>query len=103
VQSQTVLQQPARQQTIAGMAVGESAYVPPSALFLTRDRACHIQTDAPACSTLADETSMQVTRTAQGYIADVTYCTFQWETRDWLAATPHAPVVHVVYGDEFLR
>lgn len=103
MQSQTVLTQPAHEQTIAGMAVGESAYVPPSALFLTRDRACHLQTDAPTCSTLADETSMQVTRTAQGYIADVTYCNFHWETCDRLTTTPHAPVVHVVYGDEFLR
>jgi hypothetical protein len=103
VQSQTVLRQPLNAQTIAGMAVGESAYVPPSALFLTRDRACHIQMDAPTCHILADETSMHVTRTAQGYIADVTYCTCRWEARDWLAASPHAPVVHVVYGDEFLR
>lgn len=103
MQAQTMLDQPIAGQTVAGMAVGESAFVPPSALFLLEDRVCHIQTDVPTRRTLDDGASLHVTRTAQGYIADVTYCTCRFETRGRLAATPHAPVVHIVFGDEFLR
>lgn len=46
---------------------------------------------------------MQVTRTAAGYIADVTYCHYQWTPTDAAAYPAHAPVIRVVFGDEFLQ
>ena len=103
MRARTTLNRSTGNQTIAGMAVGESAYVSPSALFVTRDRACHLQTDFPVSGALNAETSLHVTRTVQGYIADVTYCGCCWEARDESLITPHAPVVHVVFGDEFLQ
>jgi hypothetical protein len=46
---------------------------------------------------------MRVTRTDGGYIADVTYCHFQWALTDAADGLPHAPIIHVVFGDEFLQ
>jgi hypothetical protein len=103
MRARTTLNRSTGNQTIAGMAVGESAYVSPSALFVTRDRACHLLTDFPVSGILGEETSLHVTRTAQGYIADVTHCNLCWEARDELLITPRAPVMHVVFGDEFLQ
>ncbi|MDQ6832119.1 MAG: hypothetical protein M3008_01870 [Chloroflexota bacterium] len=90
-------------ETIFDLVPGECAFVSPSALILTADRACHIQTDIFAYRTLDDTASMQVRRTAIGYIVDVTYCHYQWTPTDAPDGLPHAPVVHVVFGDEFLQ
>ena len=93
---------PARK-TVADLAPGECAFVAPAALMVAADRPCAIQTDAPIRRMADDTANMQVTRTPNGYIADVTYCHFQWTPTDWAESPPHAPVVHVVFGDEFLR
>ncbi len=90
------------QETISDLMPGECAYVAPSALVVTADRACHLQTDVPVRHTPDGTASMQVTRTAGGYIADITYCHFKWTTTDWADCQPYAPVAHVVFGDEFL-
>jgi len=90
-------------ETIADLAPGECAFVAPSALILTADRACRIQTDVSVRRTPDDTANMQVTRTAAGYIADVTYCHYQWTPTDAADDLAHAPVVHVVFGDEFLQ
>jgi hypothetical protein len=103
MRARTTLNRSTGNQTIAGMAVGESAYLSPSALFVTRGRACHLRTDFPVSGIPNEETSLHVTRTAQGYITDVTYCNCCWEARDGLLIMPHVPVVHVVFGDEFLQ
>lgn len=89
--------------TISDLSVGESAYVPPTALFVTPERACRLQTNVPVCPTSDAHASMQVTRTARGYVADVSYCHHRWECADWADAVPHAPVLHIIYGDEFLQ
>ncbi|MDQ2787151.1 MAG: hypothetical protein M3Y58_19345 [Chloroflexota bacterium] len=90
-------------ETIADLAPGDCAFAAPSALILTADRACRIQTDVSVRRTPDDTASMQVTRTAAGYIADVTYCHYQWTPTDATDDLAHAPVVHVVFGDEFLQ
>jgi hypothetical protein len=89
--------------TIADLAPGECAFVAPSALLVAADRVCYIQTNIPIRRAPDDTATMQVTRTADGYIADVTYCHFQWTPTNWADSPPHAPVVHVVFGDEFLQ
>jgi hypothetical protein len=89
--------------TVADLTPGECAFVAPSALIVTADRSLHIQTDAPIRHTPDNTATMQVTRTADGYIADVTYCHFRWAPTDWADSLPHAPVVHVIFGDEFLQ
>lgn len=90
-------------ETVADLAPGECAYVAPAALMVTADRVCHIQTDVPVRRTPDDTANMQVTRTDGGYIADVTYCHFQWTLTDAADDLPHAPIIHVVFGDEFLQ
>jgi hypothetical protein len=89
--------------TVSDLAPGESAYVPPSALLVSAARACHLQTDIPTRRNPDEIASMHVTRTPDGFVADVTYCHYAWDTIDWADAMPHAPVVRVVYGDEFLQ
>lgn len=90
--------------TVADLSVGESAFVPPAALFVTPERACRIQTDILVRHAQSTQASMQVTRTARGYIADVTYCDYRWElSAETAEGVPHAPVLHVAYGDEFLQ
>ncbi|MDQ2783763.1 MAG: hypothetical protein M3Y58_02035 [Chloroflexota bacterium] len=90
-------------ETIFDLAPGECAFVAPSALILMADRACHIQTDVSVRRTPDETASMQVTRTRGGYIADVTYCHHQWTPTDAADDVAHAPVIHVVFGDEFLQ
>lgn len=89
-------------ETVSDLAPGECAYVAPSALLVTANRVCHIQTDMPVSRSPDGTACMQVRRTAGGYIADVTYCHHQWAPTDRVDCLPHAPVVHVVFGDEFL-
>ena len=89
--------------TLAELAPGESAYVSPAALLVTPDRSCRIQIDAPVCRAPDKGTTMHVTRTAAGFVADITHCTYQWTPSAWADCLPHAPVVHVVFGDEFLQ
>ncbi|MHB8647368.1 MAG: hypothetical protein ACYDAR_16405 [Thermomicrobiales bacterium] len=89
--------------SIADLAPGEWAYVAPSALIVTANRACHLQTDLPVSRTPDSTASMYVRRTTDGYIADVTYCHYQWTPTDRAECLPHAPVVHIVFGDEFLQ
>jgi hypothetical protein len=90
-------------ETVADLAPGECAYVAPAALMVTADRVCHIQTDIPVRHTPDDTATMQVLRTDGGYIADVTYCHFQWTPTDAADNLPYAPILHVVFGDEFLQ
>ncbi len=89
--------------TVSDLAPGESAYVPPAALLVTAARACHIRTDSPTRRNPDATASMHVTRTPDGFVADVTYCHYAWGATDWVDAMPYAPVVRVVYGDEFLQ
>ncbi|MCA1669123.1 MAG: hypothetical protein LC793_17350 [Thermomicrobia bacterium] len=88
---------------VSDLAPGESAYVAPAALIVTADRLCHIQTDALIRRAPDDMATMHLTRTTEGYIADVTYCHFQWMPTDAMNHLPHAPVVHVIFGDAFLQ
>jgi hypothetical protein len=97
-----IAKQPARE-IVSDLAPGEWAFVTPAALMVAADRTCAIQTDASIRRTPDDTANMHVTRTATGYIADVTYCHFQWTPTDWTDSGPHAPVVHVVFGDAFLQ
>jgi len=90
-------------ETIFDLAPGECAFVAPSALIMTADRTCHIQTDVSVRHTPDDTASMHVMRTAAGYIADVTYCHYQWIPTDAVDDVAHAPVLHIVFGDEFLQ
>ncbi len=89
--------------TVADLAPGECAFVAPSALIMTADRSCRIQTDVSIRRTPDNTATMQVTRTAAGYIADITHCHYQWTPTDMAACPAHASVVHVVFGDEFLQ
>jgi hypothetical protein len=89
--------------TIADLAPGESAYASPAALLMMTDRSCRIQMDALVCRALSGSATMHVTRTTTGYVADITYCVYQWTPRDWMECLPHAPVAYVIFGDEFLR
>ncbi len=91
------------QPILADLAPGESAYATPGALIVTPDRTCRLRTDAPIRYTQSAAASMYVTRTATGYIADITYCHYEWTPTDWPDSVPHAPVDHVVFGDEFLQ
>lgn len=90
-------------ETVADLAPGECAYVAPAALLVTADRVCHIQTDVRVRRMPDNTASMQVTRADGGYIADVTYCHYQWTPTNVADTLPHAPIIHVVFGDEFLR
>ncbi|MDQ6604738.1 MAG: hypothetical protein M3Z19_18615 [Chloroflexota bacterium] len=90
-------------ETVSDLVPGEYAFVPPSALLMTATRLCHIQTDVAVRHAPDTTASMQITRTAAGYIADVTYCHYQWTPTDTTDSSTHAPVVHVVFGDEFLQ
>ncbi len=99
-----ILTRPMLAPTISDLSVGESAYAPPSALFVTPERACRLQTNVPVRPASDAHASMQVTRTARGYVADVSYCHYHWElSAETSDAVPHAPVLHIVYGDEFLQ
>jgi hypothetical protein len=89
--------------TISDLAPGESAYASPGALLVLPDHSCRIQTDAPLRRAPDGDATMHVTRTDAGYVADITICTYQWTPRDWDDCVPHAPVVHVIFGDEFLQ
>jgi len=89
--------------TVSDLAPGECVYVAPSALMMTTNRACHIQTDVPVRCDPDATATMQVRRTAAGYIADVTYCHYQWTPTDAADCLVHAPVAHIVFGDEFLQ
>jgi hypothetical protein len=89
--------------TIADLAPGESAYASPAALIVAPDRSCRIRTDAPICRAPNADATMHVTLTAAGYVADITSCTYQWTPRTWADCPPYAPVVHVIFGDEFLQ
>jgi hypothetical protein len=89
--------------TLADLAPGESAYVSPAALLVTPAGSYHIRTDVPVRRKLAATATMHVTRTAAGYIVDITYCTYHWTSADWAECEPHAPVCRVVFGDEFLQ
>ncbi|MGI8858450.1 MAG: hypothetical protein ACR2JW_22130 [Thermomicrobiales bacterium] len=88
--------------TVADLAPGESAYTSPAALLMLPDRSCRIQTDAPVRRAPTADATMHVTRTAAGYVANITLCAYQWTPQDWADCLPHAPVVHVIFGDEFL-
>ncbi len=90
-------------ETVSDLAPGESAYVAPSALMMMANRACHIQTNVPVRHAPDATASMQITHTAAGYIVDVTYCHYQWTPTDAAACPAHTPVIHVVFGDEFLQ
>ncbi len=89
--------------TVSDLALGECAYVAPSALMMTAHRACHIQTNVPVRCLPDTTASMQVRRIAAGYIADVTYCHYQWTPTDPADCPAYAPVIHIVFGDEFLQ
>lgn len=88
---------------LSDLPPGESAYVSPAALLLTPNRSCRIRTDAPVRRTPDAGTTMHVTRTDGGYVVDITYCTHQWATSEQADCSPYAPVVRVIFGDEFLR
>lgn len=99
-----ILSRPMLAPTISDLSVGQSAFAPPSALFVTSERGCRIQTNVPVRPASDAHASMQVTRTAQGYVADVSYCHYCWElSAETADGVPHAPLLHIVYGDEFLQ
>jgi len=88
---------------LSDLAPGESAYVSPAALLVTPDRSCRIRTDTPVRRNPDATATMHVTRTAAGYVADITYCNYQWTPTDWAECQLHAPVCRVVFGDESLQ
>ncbi|GEM_PF-6425707 len=102
-QTTPTMPEPPITETISDLMPGEWAYVAPSALMVTADQGCHIQTDVPVRHTPDSTACMYVRRTVGGYIADVTYCHYQWVPTDRLDCLPHAPVVHIVFGDQFLQ
>lgn len=91
------------QKTVSDLAPGECAYVAPSALMMMANQTCRIQMDIPVRRAPDPTASMQVTRTAAGFVADITYCHHQWTPTDPADCRAYAPVAHVVFGDEFLQ
>lgn len=85
------------------LSVGESAYVAPFALLITPQRQCLLRADAPSHCTPDTTFSVHVRRTTDGYVADITYCTYHWTPADPLDDVQYLPVKHIVSGDEFLQ
>jgi hypothetical protein len=89
--------------TLADLVPGESAYTSPAALLVASDRSYRIQTDALVCRALNSAATMHVTRTADGYMADITCCSHQWTPHALADCSPHVSGVNVIFGDEFLQ
>jgi len=89
--------------TVRDLCINEWGFVAPSALLVTRAGRPSIQADAAAQDSQDTGASMFVLRAADGYVVDVTHCSYQWHTSDDMEGHDTVSVMRVIFGDVILK
>ena len=89
--------------TIGDLAVGESGFVAPNALWATDARALFLNTDAPVMTDEGPWANLFVIRTAAGFLVDATHVDSGATVPRCTPLPPRVPVIAIMHGDKLLR